>query len=546
MREITGGEAVYEALRAIGVEHVFGIVSVHNIPIYDAILRGGGITPVAVRHEQAAVHAADGYARATGRLGVVIASTGPGTTNAVSGLYEAGFASSRVMLITGQVETAYYGKGKGFLHEAEQQLPMLRTVTRIAESVRRTEDIADTVVRVARDVQLGRPQPGAVEIPIDLQYAKAPVDIPHVEAWARIQPPADAIQQALDALSGATRRVIWAGGGVINADAATELLQLAEKLNAPVFTSINGRGAIPEDHPLCMGPLANDPHMERTLAEAEVVFAVGTRFQAGATRNWTLRLPGKLIHLDADPGVVGRNYPAAVSIVGDAKLGLSAILRAVNSTTGDAAFADAAREARDAARAAIRQQIGPDYEAIMDTMRDLLPRDANIVRDATVPAYLWGNRLLPIYEPRTSLNPTSAAIGPALPLAIGAALGSGRKTAVIQGDGGFMLSIGELATAAQYQAPVIICVFNDKGYGVLRTIQARTFEGRQTGVDLATPDFAAVAQAMGVAGESIHGVDAFKEAFARAVEASGPVLLDIDMESLQPMGGLGSPPRRGG
>ncbi|GAB4338040.1 MAG: thiamine pyrophosphate-binding protein [Dehalococcoidia bacterium] len=542
MREMTGGEAVYETLRAIGVEHVFGIVSVHNIPIYDAILRGGGITPVAMRHEQAAAHAADGYARATGKLGVVIASTGPGTTNAVSGLYEAGFASSRVLLITGQVDTTYYGKGKGFLHEAEHQLAMLRTVTRAAESVRRTEDIADTIVRVARDVQLGRPQPGAVEIPIDLQYAKAAVDIPHVEAWARMQPAQGAIQQAVDALNGATRRVIWAGGGVINADAAAELTQLAEKLDAPVFTSINGRGAIPEDHPLCMGPLANDPHMERTLAEAEVVLAVGTRFQAGATRNWTLQLPGKLVHVDADPGVIGRNYPPAVSVVGDARLSLAAILRNVDSSPGDAAFLDAACEARDAARAAIRQQIGPDYEAIMDTMRELLPREANIVRDATVPAYLWGNRLLPIYEPRTSLSPTSAAIGPALPLAIGAALGSSRKTAVIQGDGGFMLSIGELATAAQYRAPVIVCIFNDRGYGVLRTIQARTFEGRQAGVDLATPDFAAVAAAMGVRGEAVRGVAAFRDAFARAVDADGPVLLDIDMASLQPMGGLGSPP----
>lgn len=546
MREMTGGEAVYEALRAIGVEHVFGIVSVHNIPIYDAILRGGGITPVAMRHEQAAAHAADGYARATGKLGVVIASTGPGTTNAMSGLYEAGFASSRVLLITGQVETAYYGKGKGFLHEAEQQLPMLRTVTRSAESVRRTEDIAETIVRVARDIQLGRPQPGAVEIPVDLQYARAPVDIPHVESWARVQPSEDAVQQAAQVLNGATKRVIWAGGGVINADAAAELVQAAEALAAPVFTSINGRGAIPEDHPLCMGPLANDPHMEATLAEAEVVFAVGTRFQAGATRNWTLKIPGKLIHLDADPGVIGRNYPAAVSVVADARLGLAAILRAIDSRPGDAGFLERAREARDAARAAIRKQIGPDYEAIMDTMRALLPREANIVRDATVPAYLWGNRLLPIYEPRTSLNPTSAAIGPALPLAIGAALGSGRKTAVIQGDGGLMLSIGELATAAQYRVPIIVCVFNDRGYGVLRTIQARTFEGRQTGVDLTTPDFVAVAQAMGVRAEAVSGAASFREAFARAVEADGPVLLDIDMGALQPMGGLGSPPRRGG
>jgi acetolactate synthase-1/2/3 large subunit len=541
---MTGGEAVYESLRALGVEHVFGIVSVHNLPIYDAILRKGGITPISVRHEQGALHAADGYARVTGKLGVAITSTGPGAANAVPGLFEAGFASSRVLMITGQVESAYYGKGKGFLHEAERQLDMLRSVTRRVESVRRTEEIGDVIVRVARDITTGRPQPGAVEIPIDLQYATAEVDVPHVESWPRVRPQESAVSAAAVALREAVRPVIWAGGGVITANAATELRQLAEALTAPVFTSMTGRGAIPEDHPLCLGPLTADSRLEDVLAEADVVFAVGTRFQGQATRNWMLPIPGKLVHLDADPGVIGRNYPAAVSVVGDARLGLAGILRDLNGVQSDPAFADRARQARDAARQAIRKEIGPDYEAIMDTMRELLPRDAVIVRDATVPAYLWGNRLLPIYEPRTSVHSTSTAIGPGLPLAIGAATGSGRKTAVIQGDGGFMLSIGELATAVQHQLPVIICVFNDRGYGVLRTIQARMFEGRQTGVDLATPDFAMVARGMGMQAETVKGVPQFREAFARAVAAEGPVLLDIDMTVLQPMGGLGSPPRR--
>lgn len=544
MRQMTGGEAVYESLRALGVEHVFGIVSVHNIPIYDAILRGGGITPVAVRHEQAALHAADGYARATGKLGVAITSTGPGAANAVPGLFEAGFASSRVLMITGQIESAYYGKGKGFLHEAEHQVDMLRAVTRRVESVRRTEDIGETIVRVARDVCVGRPQPGAVEIPIDLQYAVADVDIPHVEAWPRVRPHANALAAAAAALREAERPVIWAGGGVITANASEELRQLAETLQAPVFTSINGRGALPEDHPLCMGPLTAHPQMEPVLAEADVVFAVGTRFQGGATRNWALCFPGKLVHLDADPGVIGRNYPAAVAVVGDARLGLAGILRELDGAKADPAFAERARQARDAVRQAIRNEIGPDYAAIMDAMRALLPRDAIIVRDATVPAYLWGNRLLPIYEPRTSISPASAAIGPGLPLAIGAALGTNRKTAVIQGDGGLMLSIGELATAVQYRLPIILCVFNDRGYGILRAIQARMFDGRQVGVDLATPDFVAVARGMGMAAEAVKGVDEFRAAFARAVAAEGPVLLDIDMSALHPMGGIAAMPRR--
>jgi len=543
MREMTGGEAAYEALRALGVTHVFGIVSVHNLPIYDAIHRGGGITAIAVRHEQAALHAADGYARSTGKLGVAITSTGPGATNAMTGLYEAGFASSRVLMLTGQVESMYYGKGKGFLHEAESQLPMLQTIAGRVESVRGPEEVAEAIVRVARDVCTGRPRPGAIEIPIDFQFARAAIDIPHVEGWPRRAPASDGIARAAALLSGAQRPLIWAGGGVITADASAELAQLAEKLGAPVFTSTNGRGAISEDHPLALGPLTAQPGLAEVIDTADVILAVGTRFQGGATRNWSLKIPGKIVHLDADPAVIGRNYPAEVALVGDAKPGLAALIRAIAGGAAEPSFAARAAELRDGARAQIRREIGPDYEAIMDVIRAELPRSGPIVRDATVPAYLWGNRLLPILAPRTSIQPTSAAIGPALPLAIGAAIGTGEKTVVIQGDGGFMLNIGELATAAQYDVPVIVCVFNDRGYGVLRSIEGRQFEGRQFGVELATPDFAAVGRAMGVHAETVRGIEQFRYAFRDAVHHSGPVLLDIDMTVLTPMAGLGTPPR---
>lgn len=544
MNEMTGGEAVVHALKALGVDTVFGIVSVHNIPIYDAIHRLGGITAVAVRHEQGAVHAADGYARVSGRLGVAITSTGPGAANGMTGLIEAGFASSRVMMITGQIDSTYYGKGKGFLHEMEKQVDMLRSVTRVTESVRRTEEIAEAVVRVGMAVQTGRPQPGALEIPIDLQYATAAVNVPHVEGVPRIQPQRQALSAAAKAISGARRPLLWAGGGVLSAGAEGELLQLAERLGAPVITSTNGRGTLPEDHPLCLGPLSAHPLFDPVIRGADVVVAVGTRFQAGATRNWSQAIPGTLVHIDADPGVIGRNYPAALPVVGDARLALAGILRDLDGTATEDGWLASAQRARDEARATIRREIGPDYEAIMDAMRELLPRDGNIVRDATVPAYLWGNRLLPITAPRTSLYPTSAAIGPALPLAIGAALGNGRPTAVIQGDGGLMLNIGELATAVQYTVPVVVCVFNDGGYGVLRTIEARTFEGRQFGVDLATPDFVTVAKGMGMAGEAVASASQFREAFARALARGGPSLIEIDMTKLTPMAGLGSPPRR--
>ena len=544
MSELTGAEAVYESLRAVGVEHVFGIVSIHNIPIYDAIFRGGGITPISVRHEQGAVHAADGYARATGKLGVAITSTGPGASNGMTGLFEAGFASSPVLMITGQVDTGLYGKGKGVLHEAENQIPMLRTVTRVAESIRRPEEVGETVVRVARQIRTGRPQPGAIEIPIDVQYARGEIDIPHMESWPRINPNKAALGTAINLLNEAKRVVVWAGGGVVSSGAAADLVQLAEALGAPVVTTTNGRGSIPEDHPLSVGAFSPQPGMTEMFETADVVLAIGTRFQSSETREFKLNIPGKIIHIDADAGVINRNYQASVAVVGDARLAIAGLIRGLEGGARDPDFLVRSCALSALTRQQMLAQIGPDFEAIMNAMRRLLPRDGLVVRDATIPAYLWGNRLIPILESRTSLNPTSNAIGPGLPLAIGAAIGTGKKAVIVQGDGGFMLNLSELSTAVQYNVPIIVCVFNDHGYGILRTLEARAFDGRQFGTELSTPDFAMVARAMGMHGETVVGVSQFEDAFARACQSTGPVLLDIDMSALAPMPGLAPPPVR--
>ncbi len=535
--QITGGEAVYQALVKLGVSAVFGIPSVHNLPIFDAINRGGAIDVYVPRHEQAALHAADGYARASGRLGVVIASTGPGTTNAMTGLYEAAFASSPIMLITGQVESFAYGKGRGAGHEADRQLPMLRTVARRVESPRYTQDIADAVFRVAADVQSGRPQPGCVEIPIDIQYAHTSEAVGDPLPVKPVAPDAAQVARAAEALADSSRRVIIAGGGVNTCDAGSALTQLAERLNAPVFTSVNGRGAIPDDHALAMGPLINRRDVRAAMADAELVIAVGTRFQ-GNPGAWPA-LPGRLVHIDVDPFVHNLVFPADVSLIADARLSLKALLDASNAGAGDAAFLQRLREATDDSRQQSRQRIGVDMEAIMDHIRATTPRDALLVRDMTTPAYAWANQILPILGPRTTMNPTSGAIGPALPLANGAAIATGKKTVLIQGDGGFMLHIGELAVTAQYQLPLVICVFTDGGYGILRGIQSARFDGRQIGVDLATPNFVKVANGMGIAAEAVKGVAAFKDAFTRAMAAEHPVLLDIDMSTLTPMKGVG-------
>jgi acetolactate synthase I/II/III large subunit len=542
--EMTGGEATASALELLGVRHVFGIVSVHNLPIYDAIARRGTITPIGVRHEQAAAHAADGYARATGELGVVIASTGPGTTNTMTGLFEAGFASSRVLLVTGQIDSAYLGKAKGFLHEAEQQRRMLSSLCRRVETVRRTEDIGRAIVSVAEDIRAGRPQPGAVEIPIDQQYRRAEVTLPDRHKDVAYVPDSAALAKVAEALAAATRPVLWAGGGVVSSGAGPALTALAERLGAPVVTTVEGRGSIPEDHPLCLGALTTSPQIEEIVSDADLVLAVGTRFQGSSTRNWRLSFGGTLAHLDADPAVIGRNYLAALPVVGDARVGLELLLGAIGRVSTDPGHAEKAAAAAAAARKDARTRIGEDHAQIMDAIRRHAPRESVVVRDATVPAYVWGDRLLPIVAPRTSVRPASAAIGPGLPLALGAAAGTGRPVVLIAGDGGFMLHVGELVTAVQHELPVVICLFNDRGYGVLRGIEARQFDGRNFGVDLATPDFPALAASMGVPATRVASPAEFEPAFRDAIASGGPALLDIDLLSLSPLSLPGSGPAR--
>ena len=571
---MTGGEVVHRVLVEAGVEHVFGVVSVHNLPLYDAIDRGGRITPVAMRHEQAAAHAADGYARATGRLGVVITSTGPGAANAVPGLYEAGFASSPVLMVTAQVDTPYLGKGLGFLHEAERQAAMLSAVARRVESVRLGRQIAPALGAVIEDILTGRPQPGCIEIPIDLQYAAVEGAADETGTTghrgaggslpAPLPPEPAAARRAARMLARAARPLIIAGGGVLRSGgaargggAAPELRALAERLQVPVLSSPNGRGALPEDHPLSVGALPYHQEIQALQEEADVVLAVGTRLQVGPEGRNYVPLRGKLIHLDADAGVIGRVHRPALALLADAAAGLAALNAALEGgVTGREADSDAeadpaaaraewlarALAARHTVHRRLRESIGPDHVAIMDLIRSGAPRDAVMVRDSTVPAYLWANQMLPILAPRTSLHPTSAAIGPGLPLAIGASLGSGRRSVLIAGDGGFMLHAGELSAAVQYRLPLTICLFNDRGYGILRRVQAARFAGRTFAVDLETPDFPALARSMGATAHAVASAEQFAAAYTAAQASTGPVLLDIDLNALHPMGEY--PPRR--
>jgi acetolactate synthase-1/2/3 large subunit len=538
MPEQSGGEAVVAVLADLGVRHAFGIASVHNLPIVDAMLRSERIEWVPTRHEQGAVHAADGYARATGRVGVAVTSTGPGAANAMGGLYEAAYASSPVLMLTGQVESAFVGRSVGYLHEADRQAEMLRAVCRRVESVRRREEVPIAVATAARDALAGRRQPTAVEIPIDLQQARAadgPLDSAPADG---LVPPAAALEAAANALRGARRPLIVAGSGVLAADGSVALRELAERLGALVLTSTEGRGAIAEDHPLALGPNTDLVTMDQFFADADVVLAVGTRFQQATPVQRALRIDGLLVHLDADAAVIGRVHRPRVSVVGDARAGLAGLLALLAGGEVGPVDADWAARGGAARRRVLdeaRTAMGPDWATVLDGLSAVVPHDAVVVKDTTMFTTLFANRCLPVYEPRTSMRPASLAIGPGLPLAIGAAVGTGRPVVALHGDGGIMLTVGELATAVEQRLPLVVCVFNDGGYGILRYMQQVAFGGRFSGVDLVTPDFVGLARAVGMDATPVKTPDQFEGALREAVAAARPWLVEVDVSAMAPM-----------
>jgi acetolactate synthase-1/2/3 large subunit len=535
VHRMTGGQAVVEALRAHGVKAIFGIASVHTLPIYDALYDAPEMRLIVPRHEGAAAAMADGYFRATGRVGVCLTSTGPGAANSCGAMLEAYGASSQVLHITSQIPTEFLDRGKGFLHEASGQLQMLEPFTGYRRRITSVEDIPAVLRQAFTSLQTERPRPAVVEIPVDLQSTPAEIATESPGDYPPAEPDPTAITQAAELLRTAQRPIVWAGGGVINAGASSALIRLAEWLDAPVLTTISGRGAVPEDHPLCLGNFATARRVRDFIASCDVMLALGTRFSASATGRWTLQIPPNLIHVDLDAANFDLNYPTRVRVRADAKAALQALIAQLEGPLAGAHDRPEILGLRQQVRSAARSRLG-QHEPVMDGIRAVLEREAIVVCDSTIPAYFWGNHLLEIYEPRTSISPHgSVAIGLAFPLALGCKAGQpDRQVVLIQGDGGFMLHATELATAVQYGLNVVVLLFNDSGYGILRRIQDRDYRGRRIGVDLHAPDFVSFAESFGAAAFRVTEPSQTGQVLARALSCGRPALIELQLSGPGP------------
>lgn len=523
----TGGEWVVEALAAEGVRHVFGIPGVHNLAIYDALLRQSAIAHVLARHEQGGAFMADGYARSSGRPGVVVVTTGPGATNTLTPLVESYAGSQPVLVLMSDIPSALVGRDLGALHEVPNQIECFKPVCRWAETIHDGSALAPAVQRAFELFRTGRPGPIALSLPTDILMGKS---------QGRIAPPAggrprcdrNLIDRAAESLRRARRPLIVSGGGTVAAGAAAELRALARRLGAPVITTVMGRGAMPETDPLWLGVLPNKHASQAALESADVVLAVGCRFGHRSTQGLLLKLSFRpeqtLIHLDLDPTVIGKLFPPTLGIVGDARDGLSALGAAVGPGAAAADWDWSWLAARRAAR-------GPRWtatdERLIRILRDELAPDAIVVNDQTGINY-WMEWHFPVLEPRTFLYPVgSATLGYAVPAAIGAKVANPeRQVIAVAGDGGFLFSVNELATAVKYRLGIVFLVLNDQRYGAIKYLQEAMF-GRWGEADLANPDFVALARAFGAEGHRVETLEDLPWALRKALGHAGPTLLEL-------------------
>ncbi|WP_406423937.1 thiamine pyrophosphate-binding protein [Streptomyces sp. NBC_00873] len=537
MRYDNGGDLLVAVLRELGIDTVFGIVSVHNLPLVEAVDRELRFVPV--RHEASAVNAADAYGRARGTLGCALTSTGTGAGNAAGSLIESLSAGSSVLHITGQVESEFLGSGRGFIHETKDQLGMLTAVSAYTASVPDAEQ-AGRILREAAHATLTAPGgPASVEWPIDLQYATQTDEPTELSAPAVPTPAENEAAAAGALLASAHRPLIWAGGGAVTARG--ELARLLEATGAGLLTSNSGRGAVPEDHEQVIGNFATTPTVRALLADADVLLTIGTHFRSNETADYTLKLPGAHIQVDIDEAALGRVYPATHALHGDAAATLTGLL--AHARPAESGWTDRVAAVRTEVRAALHDSIGPQA-AICDAIRAALPREAVVARDVTIPSSSWGNRLLEMYGPRDNVFPRGGGIGQGLGMGIGAALARpDAPTVVIAGDGGLAVHLGELLTLAQERPRLTLIVFNDGGYGVLRNMQDRYSE-RRSGVDLVTPDFELLARACGLPYLRIAAEEHAGPVLDEAVASGGPTLVEVDLTALGPMKNPFTPPVR--
>ena len=549
-------DAIIECLKAEGVDAMFGIPGGANLPTYDAIY-DGGITHIHCRHEQGAGHAAEGYAKATGKVGVALGTSGPGATNLVTAIADAQMDSVPTVFITGQVRTDLLGTD-GF-QEADITgitLPIVKHSLQIQDP----REIPEAIHSAFHIARTGRPGPVLIDIPQDLSRADinyAPVDSVRLPGY---QPTTEGntkqIRLAAKALANARRPVMYTGGGVILGEASKELREFIASERFPVTSTVNGLGAYPADGEGWLGMLGM--HGTRTanyaMDEADLICAIGARFDDRITGKLAEFAPrAKFIHIDIDPAEISKNVPAHIPIVGDAKKILPKLTREYRALETDSSRLDGWWQRIDGWKDKYPLtyddpgdgEIKPQY--MIEAMAQVAP-EAIITSDVGQ-HQMWAAQRFPFMRPRQWLNSGGlGTMGFGLPSAIGAKVGCPDQDVIcLAGDGSLVMTCQELATAVAHQIPVKIFLMNNGVYGMVRQWQELFWGGRYSSIDMGgTPDWVKLADAFGATGLRVTHKDEVTDAFKTALETDGPVLVDVQVtreENCYPMIPAGSAAR---
>ncbi len=530
MPVMSGGQAVVQTLIREGVDVIFGLPGVQMYGVIDALREEPGIRMITARHEGTTTYMADGYARATGKPGVALVVPGPGIYNAAAGLSTAYARSSPVLMIAGQIPRATIGKDLGGLHEVNDQIDTIKPVTKWQKRVMSPREVPGGLHEAFRQMKTGRPRPVEFEMPPEAMVEREEVELQEPSPQDRSAPASDVLAEAAKLINEAKSPVIYAGGGVARSNAEAELVSFAEATNIPVITSAGGKSVISDRHPLSLGSSLGPAGMVKdTMENADIVIVIGSRF--------SLRNPAgnsaKLIHIDADPSVIGQIVPNTLGLVGDAKGTLVALQAECAKNGGSQRPSPAERVAEIKASLDVAdEEKDQPQDSILKSLREGTPEDAILVSGMTQLGY-YSRLHWPVYNEKTYIDSGySGNLGFSYPTALGAKVGRPDLPVVsISGDGGFMYYSGELATAVKYGINVVSVVFNDNAFGNVARDLDMDFGGQYEAA-LHNPDFLKLAEAYGVVGMRADQPTDVGDLVADAVKLDKPVLIEVPVERM--------------
>jgi len=517
---MTGGQQLVAQLVREGVRHVFGIPGIQLDWAVEALREAREeINFIVPRHEQTASYMADGYARTTGLEGVSMVVPGPGALNALSGLATAYATSSRTLFIAGQIPSATIGRGYGMLHEIPDQSGILKSLTKWHAIARSPAEVADLVNEAFVQLRSGHPRPVALEIPPDVLQQTSDAPLRERASCRPVAADEAILREAIALLREARFPVIQAGGGAAAADAGTALLELAERLQAPVVLTEGARGLLPSRHPLVLTGLGG----RAVFPHADVVLAVGTRFLDAEAKPTHTDPQCRFIYVNLDRNHAGPPRQSGILLSADARTTAEALAKSLNGMSGRRSLAADIARVKDWCDVQTRR-IRPQTDYV-DALRQALPDDAVVISELTQVGY-FANVAFPVQQPRSYVTPGyQGTLGYGFPTSLGAAVGNPRRRVVsLNGDGGFGWGMQELATAARYKLNLTAVVFADGRFGNVQRIQRRTF-GHEFATEVASPDFQLLAAAFDVPFRRVAGPGALGEALG--VTHPGPMLIEV-------------------